>query len=179
VWLIALCRLLAPCVIVPEVRSIYSTSNMPRNCINSSVAGYYICGEGTLKSRRRSFTPLIKKCNEHYFGCEVRDQDKNWDRHFCCVTCDKRLVEWAKGSRCIPFAIPMVWREPTDHVSDRYFYQTSITGVIARSKHTVQYAHLPSAIRPFTLQCGVTCAKASNKHDAERQWVKGWRCRSS
>ena len=48
----------------------------------------------------------------------------------------------------MPFAIPMVWREPTDHVSDCYFCLTSITGVTAKSKHTVQFPNLPSAMGP-------------------------------
>ena len=52
-----------------------------------------------------------------------------------------------KDSRSMPFAIPMVWREPTDHVSDCYFCLTSITGVIAKSKQTVQHPNLPSAMR--------------------------------
>jgi len=47
----------------------------------------------------------------------------------------------------MPFAIPMVWREPMDHVSDCYFCLTSITGVTVKSKHTVQYPNLPSAMR--------------------------------
>ena len=45
-------------------------------------------------------------------------------------------------------AIPMVWREPTDHVSDCYICQASITGVTGKTKHTVQYPNLPSAVRP-------------------------------
>jgi len=48
----------------------------------------------------------------------------------------------------MPFAIPMVWREPTDHVPDCYFCLTSVTGVIAKSKHTVQYPGLRSVMRP-------------------------------
>jgi len=44
---------------------------MPRKCVNLSDAFCYICGEVTFKSRGRSFTPLIKKCYEHYFGCKV------------------------------------------------------------------------------------------------------------
>jgi len=42
----------------------------------------------------------------------------------------------------------MVRREPTDHVSDCFFCLTSITGVTAKSKHTVQCPNLPSAMRP-------------------------------
>ena len=67
---------------------------------------------------------------------------------FLFVTCARRLAAWAKGSRCMPFAIPMVSREPTDHVSDCYFYLTSITGVTTTSKHTVHYPNLLSAMRP-------------------------------
>jgi len=68
--------------------------------------------------------------------------------YFCCVTCARHLAEWAKGSRCMPFAIPIVRREPTDHVTDCYFCLTSITGVTTKSKHTVQYPNLPPAMRP-------------------------------
>jgi len=131
-----------------EVHSVLSTINMPRNCVNSSDAFCYICGEGTLNSRRRSFTPLIRKCYEQYFGCKVGNRDKSWAPHFCCATCARLLAAWAKCSRWVPFAVPMVWREPTDHVSDCYFCLTSITGVTAKSKHTVRYPDLPSAMRP-------------------------------
>jgi len=132
-----------------EVRSVCSTINMPRKCANSSDAFCYICGEVTFKSRRRSFTPLIKKFCEHYFGCKVGDQEESWAPHFCCVTCARLLAAWAKGSRCMPFAIPMVWRETTDHVSDCYLCLTNITGETAKSKHTVKFPNFPSAMRPI------------------------------
>ena len=139
--LTVLCRLLAraQCVIFSEVHSFCSTINMPIKCVNSSDEFCCICSEVTFKSRRRSFTPLIKKFCEYYFGYKVGDEDKSWAPHFCCVTCARLLAAWAKGSRFMPFAIPMVWREPTDHVSDCYFRLTSITGVTAKSKHTEFY----------------------------------------
>jgi len=90
----------------------------------------------------------MKKCYENYFGCKVGDQDKIWAPNFCCVTCARRLVAWAKGSHCMTFAIPMVWTQPTDHVSDCYFCLTSSTVVTGKSKHTVQYPNLPPAMRP-------------------------------
>ena len=121
---------------------------MPRMCVNTSDAFCYICGDVTFKSQRLSFTPLIKKCYEHYFCCKVGDQDKSWAPHFCCVICARLLAAWVKGSRSMPFAIPMVWTEPTDHVSDCYFCLTSIIGVTAKSKHTVQYPNFPYAMRP-------------------------------
>jgi len=121
---------------------------MSRKCANSSDAFCYICGEVTFKSRRRSFTLLIKKCCGHYFGCKVGDQDKRLAPHFCCVTRARRLAAWAKGSRSMTFAISMVWRQPTGHVSDCYFCLTSTTGVTAKTKHTVQYPNSLSAMRP-------------------------------
>jgi hypothetical protein len=41
----------------------------------------------------------------------------------------------------------MVWRHSTDHASDCYFCLTNITGVTAKSKHTVKYQNLPFAMR--------------------------------
>ena len=60
------------------------------------------------------------------------------------LLCD--MCQASRGS--MPFDIPMVWREPTDHVSDCYFCLTSNTGVTAKSKHAAQYAILTSLVRP-------------------------------
>jgi len=78
----------------------------------------------------------------------VGDQDKNWAPHTCCLTCVKRLTDWAMGSRHINFAIPMVWCEPQDHSSDCYFCIKQIKGISSKSKHIVKYQNLPSAMRP-------------------------------
>ncbi|GFU45911.1 uncharacterized protein TNCV_5102161 [Trichonephila clavipes] len=48
----------------------------------------------------------------------------------------------------MPFAIPMIWREPKDHSSDYYFCLTNVKGVTSKSKHTVAYPDLQSAMRP-------------------------------
>jgi hypothetical protein len=86
------------------------------------------------------------------------------------VTCARRLAARAKCSRCMPFTIPMVWREPTDHVSDCYFCLTSITSVTAKPKHNVQYFNLPSAVRtvPHSVELPVP-KPPTNQHDAEWQ----------
>jgi len=55
---------------------------------------------------------------------------------------------WTKGSRHVNFAIPMVWREPQDHLSDCYFCITQIKRISSKSKHTIKYPILPSAMRP-------------------------------
>ncbi|UYV69091.1 hypothetical protein LAZ67_6002396 [Cordylochernes scorpioides] len=48
----------------------------------------------------------------------------------------------------MPFAVPMIWREPKDHSSDCYFYLTKTIGITSKSRHTVEYPDLPSAMRP-------------------------------
>jgi hypothetical protein len=48
----------------------------------------------------------------------------------------------------MPFAVPMVWREPKDHLTDCYFSLTKISGISLKSKRSIQYPSLPSAIRP-------------------------------
>ena len=44
---------------------------MSRNCLNQSDSFCYACGEVTFKFQRKTFIPLIKKCYELYFGCNI------------------------------------------------------------------------------------------------------------
>jgi hypothetical protein len=120
---------------------------MSRKCLNDPDNFCYVCGDLTFQDQRRRLMPLVKKCYELYFGCKVGDQDKNWAPHICCSACVKRLTDWTKGSRHTSFAIPMAWREPKDHSSD-CFCTTNIKGISRKSKHTVKYPNLPSAVRP-------------------------------
>jgi hypothetical protein len=54
-----------------------------------------------------------------------------------------------RGKRqAMPFAIPMVWREPQDHVRDCYFCLTKVRGVSYKKRKSIIYPSLPSAIRP-------------------------------
>lgn len=78
----------------------------------------------------------------------MSDQDKSWAPHICCVTCVRLLTGWVNSSRHMPFAVPMVWRELKDHSSDCYFCLMNITGITSKSKHSVKYLYLPSAMRP-------------------------------
>jgi hypothetical protein len=58
------------------------------------------------------------------------------------------LTGRVNGLHQMPFAIPMVWREPKDHSSDCYFCLTEIAGITSKSKHTEKYPDFPSAMRP-------------------------------
>ncbi|UYV67602.1 hypothetical protein LAZ67_5001347 [Cordylochernes scorpioides] len=60
----------------------------------------------------------------------------------------QRNLGWIKSERHMPFTVPMIWREPKDHSSDCYFCLTKTTGITSKSRHTVEYPDLPSAMRP-------------------------------
>jgi hypothetical protein len=56
-------------------------------------------------------------------------------------------LAWVNGSHQMPFAVPLVWREPKDHSSECYFCLSDITRITSKSKHTVKYPDLPSTMR--------------------------------
>jgi hypothetical protein len=45
------------------------------------------------------------------------------------------------------FAMPMVWREMKDHLTDCYFCLTKTDGHNSKSEHTTVYPNIPSALR--------------------------------
>ena len=50
----------------------------------------------------------------------------------------------------MPFAVPVVWREPSNHSSDCYFCLTPpvASGMNRKKKQRIDYQNIPSAIRP-------------------------------
>ena len=125
---------------------------MPRKCVNMVNNFSYICGEITFSSQKRNLAPLVKTAYLHYFGMSVGDQDKSWAPHICCNACSVTLREWMrKKKRSMAFAVPMVWREPTNHTDDCYFCLNPPikAGLSMKKRRTGQYPNLRSAIRPI------------------------------
>lgn len=122
---------------------------MPRECKNHPDSFCYVCGEVTLKTQQKPLSPLLKTAYKFYFDCQVGEQDKDWAPKVCCTTCYSSLTKWLKGSRkSMPFAVPMVWREPRCHFTDCYFCMTSTFGFSNKTKYKIQYPDIPSARRP-------------------------------
>jgi len=95
---------------------------MTRNCVNSPDKFCYICGEVTFLTQKLPLTPVVKEAYEWYFGYKVGDHDKKWAPHVCCISCATILREWLNNKgRSMRFALPMIRREPTDHLIDCYF----------------------------------------------------------
>ena len=66
-------------------------------------------------------------------------------------TCATNLSQWLNGKRhAVPFAVPMVWREPNNHATDSYFCMAPpvSVGITKKMKCTVVYPNIPSALRP-------------------------------
>lgn len=123
---------------------------MPRECVNSPGSFCYICGKIVFSAQKRPLTAVVKKAYELYFGVKVGDQDKPWAPHQCCNTCPVTLRKWINGKDVsMPFAVPMVWREPKDHVNDCYFCLTPrASGMTNKKKSAIQYPNIPSAMQP-------------------------------
>jgi len=79
----------------------------------------------------------------------LRDQDKKWAPHICYNGCTTCLLFWLDGKRKqMPFAIPMVWLEQSDHVPNCYFCMTNIRGFSRKNKSKISYPVCKSAIKP-------------------------------
>lgn len=94
-------------------------------------------------------TKRLKIAYKYYFGCQIGDGDKSWAPHACCTVCYSGLTQWLNGKRLsMPFAVPMVWREPKNHHSDCYFCMTKIAGFSKKNKSQIVYPDCESALKP-------------------------------
>lgn len=117
-----------------------------RGCINSPDLFCYVCGYFTDKTHRKTFTPFLKKSYELYFDSKV-DSGKSWAPQFICLTCACNLRGWirkAKTTNHLPFGVPMIWRESSNHTTDCYFCLTKVTGFSYKTRASVKYPDIPS-----------------------------------
>ncbi|XP_076036895.1 uncharacterized protein LOC143022524 [Oratosquilla oratoria] len=96
-----------------------------RGCKHPPDAFCYVCGE-FIKTRAKKYSlersPKMREAYKAYFGMPVGDQDKLWAPHFTCDLCKRTLEGWYRGeNRAMKFAVPRIWREPTDHSSNCFF----------------------------------------------------------
>ena len=108
-----------------------------------------ICDEYTLVPHRSRVTTFIEQTFHPYFGMKLGDQDKVWASHMVCKSCTECLRQWRKGKKTsLKFGIPMVWREPKNHVLDCYFWAIDMTGINRKNRKVLKYPDLESAHRP-------------------------------
>jgi hypothetical protein len=120
--------------------------SMPRQCRNNPDVFCYVCGSFTTTCQRRKVTSDLCQIYCLYFGCPLGDQDKSWAPHVICTACSSGLRDWLnKRKKSMPFAVPMVWREPRDHHSDCYFCMVDTAGFSSKNKHKIIYPNLDPA----------------------------------
>ena len=104
----------------------------------------------TLPSRKRIIKSFIKKFYLAYFGVPLGDQDKSWAPHQVCTTYVEILRSWSQGKNAmLKFGVPIVWREPKNHVDACYFCLVNVKGFNKKIKQYLQYPNIHSAMRPI------------------------------
>ena len=92
----------------------------------------------------KQFTLLVL---EYRFG----DQDKSCAPRQVCTTYVETLRSWSQGKNVkLKFGVPMVWREPKNHVDDCYFCLVNVKGFNKKNKQHLQYPNIHSAMRPIS-----------------------------
>ena len=82
----------------------------------------YVCSKffaKKAKKHRLENCIRAKEAYHAYIGMPVGDQDKRWAPHVMCEYCRRTLEGWFRGEkRAMRFAIPRIWREPSNHLTD-------------------------------------------------------------
>jgi hypothetical protein len=93
---------------------------------------------------------MVKKAYECYFSRKAETKTTKWAPHVCCVSCATNLREWLHNKgHSMPFALPMILREPTDHLTDCYFCIVPPLwhGITQKKRWTVTYPNISFAIQ--------------------------------
>ena len=110
-------------------------SSSKRSYINHHDNFCYVCGKYTFPTHRVKLNSRIRYEYKHCFACQVGEQDKKWAPHICCNRCRTSLLFWLDGKRKqMHFAVSMVWRDQSDHVTDCYFCMMNIKGFFRINK---------------------------------------------
>ena len=153
---------------------------MRRNGINSVDNFCYICVEVPFARQRKAITATVKKAYHLYFGCKMGDQYKSWAPHMCCRKCAKNLSQWLNdGRHAMPFAVHMVWREPSNHTTDCCFCMVPPVsgGITKKKKWTMEYPNIPSALRPVLHGEGISVPERPKEFtiDSDDRRKTGWK----
>ena len=144
--------------VILTMSTLSSTSSLRCTCKYSPDSFCYVCGEYMVEKQRCNISNFVKDAYNAYFKIKLGDQDKPWAPHKVCTTCRETFRKWTQGERYMKFIVPMVWREPTDHVNDCYFCLFSLKGKRYKKsfKNSLVYPNLKSAIRPIVSIEGVS-----------------------
>ena len=119
-----------------------------RRCKLNPDVSCYICECFTVPEQRQNIRDFVKKAYLAYFGIKMFNQGKFWAPRKVCRACVKNLKQWTNGKRKnLSFGIPMIWREPANHVDDCYFYIVNVAGFSSENKSKINYPNISSVMR--------------------------------
>lgn len=130
-----------------------ATSN--RKCKLPTSSFCYVCGYYTGPKQKKH--KIVRETKfyvayEAYFSRLIKNVGKTWVPEFCCGSCRSSLEGWLRGTRkCMPFAVPRIWTEPTNHYNNCYFCMVDInmfTGVNS-NRLQIEYPNIPSSVAPL------------------------------
>ncbi|ESO12521.1 hypothetical protein HELRODRAFT_159075 [Helobdella robusta] len=97
-------------------------------------------------------TQLLKKAYELYFDSKVDDAEKQWKPNNICSISANTLAGWLRKSpkhKSMPFGVPVIWRELTNHATDCYFCMTVIKGFSFKTRKSISYPDIESVSKPI------------------------------
>ena len=113
-----------------------------RSCLNHPDRFCYVYGKFTPASQKKNFTKSVKVAYAHSFVCKISDQDKAWVPYICCKNCYIGLAQWLNGKRkSMPFAVPIIWREPTNQKVSLIFKTHQVQNCTARMPFSITSCH--------------------------------------
>ena len=79
--------------------------------------------------------------------------------HLKSVQAVRKLRSWSHGKDThLPFGIPAIWREQTDHVADCYFCMVIVKGFNKKNKHSTPTSRVQLSFEACSSCCGCTQA---------------------
>lgn len=86
-----------------------------------------------IRKSGKVITNVIRNAYFYYFGFSVSNTHKPWVPKLFCNACSTILYKWSRGKKvCFSFSLPMLWREPKNHVDDCYFCLMNVVGLNAK-----------------------------------------------
>ena len=110
----------------------------------------FVCGQFTPKKNAARISPQILNVHNLYLGIDAKEEmSKSWAPNVICAACVRYLKAWLNGTKkSMSYAVPMIWRKHTNHVTDCYFCQTNLTGYSIRTRQNIRFPNVKSVTKP-------------------------------